>query len=409
MKKPSIRKVVLAYSGGLDTSVILHWLKEHRGCTVIAFCADIGQDGMTPRGRNSLRQKARRAGASRVYVEDLRGIFVRDYIYPMLRAGAVYEGGYLLGTAIARPLIARRQVEIARREKADAVAHGATGKGNDQVRFELTYQSLAADLQVIAPWREWELRSRRDLIRYARQWKIPVAASPEKPYSLDENLFHTSTEGGTLEDPWSEPPEAIYAQTRAPREAPDRPQELEITYRAGNPVGLNGRRLSPARLLARLNTLGAIHGIGRVDLVENRMVGIKSRGIYETPGGTILHQAHRSIESITLDREVMHLQELLAPIYARQVYNGYWFSPERQMLQAAFDEVQKEVTGTSRLRLFKGQCTVVGRRARHSRYLADLATFEEDDIYNQKDAEGFIRLNALRLKLKALGKKRSRS
>jgi argininosuccinate synthase len=324
----------------------------------------------------------------------------------MLRANAVYEGGYLLGTSIARPLIAKRQVEIAQKERADAVAHGATGKGNDQVRFELTYQALAPGLRIIAPWREWEFRSRTDLIEYAKRQDIPVTATKEKPYSVDQNLFHTSYEGGILEDPWAEPPEELYTQTVSPEKAPDKPLYLEIEYKAGDPVAMNGKQLSPVKLLERLNTLGAAHGIGRADLVENRYVGMKSRGVYETPGGTILHMAHRAIESITLDREVMHLRDSLIPRYAELVYYGYWFSPERRMLQAAIDEAQREVEGVCRLKLFKGQCGVAGRKSRRSLYIQDLATFEEDRAYHQQDAEGFIRLNALRLKLQALRKRR---
>ena len=403
-----IKKVVLAYSGGLDTSVALRWLKEKYSCEVVAFCADLGQSETASGGLESIKQKALRIGASKVYLEDLRETFIRDFIFPMLRANAVYEGGYLLGTSIARPLIAKRQVEIAQKERADAVAHGATGKGNDQVRFELTYQALAPQLEIIAPWREWEFRSRRDLIEYAKKQDIPITATKDKPYSVDQNLFHTSYEGGILEDPWVEPPEELYELTISPEKAPDKPIYLEVEYKGGNPVAINGKRFSPSRLLERLNTLGAAHGIGRVDLVENRYVGMKSRGVYEVPGGTILHAAHRAIESITLDREVMHLQDSLMPRYAELVYYGYWFSPERQILQTAIDEGQKEVSGVSRLKLFKGHCSVVGRRARRSLYIPDLATFEEDRLYRQKDAEGFIRLNALRLKVQALRNKKIR-
>jgi argininosuccinate synthase len=405
-KTQLVKKVVLAYSGGLDTSVALRWLKETYGCEVIAFCADLGQAEAASGGLEAIKKKALQVGASKVYVDDLKETFVSDFIFPMLRANAVYEGGYLLGTSIARPLIAKRQVEIAQKERADAVAHGATGKGNDQVRFELTYQALAPGLRIIAPWREWEFRSRTDLIEYAKRQDIPITVTKEKPYSVDQNLFHTSYEGGILEDPWAEPPEELYTQTVSPEKAPDKPFYLEIEYKAGDPVAMNGKRLSPARLLERLNALGAAHGIGRADLVENRYVGMKSRGVYETPGGTILHIAHRAIESITLDREVMHLRDSWIPRYAELVYYGYWFSPERQVLQAAMDEAQRDVEGVCRLKLFKGQCAVAGRKSKQSLYIPDLATFEEDRVYRQQDAEGFIRLNALRLKLQALRKKR---
>jgi argininosuccinate synthase len=392
-----IKKVVLAYSGGLDTSVILKWMRETLGYQVIAFCADLGQgDDM-----KAVRAKALSLGASKVYIEDLREVFVRDYIFPMLRANAVYEGSYLLGTSIARPLIARRQIEIAEREGTDAVAHGATGKGNDQVRFELTYLALNPSIKIVAPWREWSFRSRRDLIDYAKRHGIPVTATKQKPYSTDRNHFHVSYEGGILEDPWEEAPEEIFQMTVAPEKAPAKPAYIEIDYEQGNPVAVDGKRLSPASLLARLNTLGGAHGIGRVDLIENRYVGIKSRGVYETPGGTILHAAHRAVESLTLDREVLHLRDSLIPRYAEMVYYGYWEAPERTMLQAAVDEAQRDVTGTARLKLYKGTCSVVARRSPRSLYRLDLATFEEDDVYRQKDAEGFIRLNGLRLAIRA--------
>lgn len=408
-KKPGLlKKVVLAYSGGLDTSVALRWLQETYGCEVIAFCADLGQTEAASGGLQAIKQKALKIGAGKVYLEDLKETFARDFIFPMLRANAVYEGGYLLGTSIARPLIAQRQVEIARKERADAVAHGATGKGNDQVRFELTYQALAPELKIIAPWREWVFRSRQDLIEYAKHHDIPVTATKDKPYSVDQNLFHTSYEGGILEDPWSEPPEDIYTQTVSPEKAPDTPRYLEIDYQQGDPIAMDGKRLSPARLLDKLNRLGGIHGVGRMDLVENRYVGMKSRGVYETPGGTLLHTAHRAVESIALDREAMHLRDTLIPRYAELIYYGYWFSPERRMLQAAIDEAQKEVEGVCRLKLYKGQCTVVGRKAKRSLYIPELATFEEDQVYRQQDAEGFIRLNALRLKLQALRNKKNR-
>ncbi len=401
MGREKINKVVLAYSGGLDTSVILKWLRETYGCEVIAFCADLGQGEDLP----EVKRKALAVGASRVYVEDLRELFARDYIFPMLRASAVYEGTYLMGTSIARPLIARRQIEIAHEEQAEAVAHGATGKGNDQVRFELTYLSLDPEVKVIAPWREWTMRSRRELIEYASTHNIPVTATKAKPYSTDANLFHVSYEGGILEDPWEAPPEEIFQMTVSPERAPNAARLVEISYERGDPVAVDGEGLSPAKILERLNKLGGEHGVGRVDLVENRYVGMKSRGVYETPGGTILHAAHRGLESLTLDREVLHLRDSLMPKYAELVYYGYWFSPEREMLQKAFDEAQQNVTGTVRIKLYKGGCSVVGRRSEQSLYRLDLATFEEDESYRQHDAEGFIRLNALRLALRAKGRK----
>ena len=398
-----IKKVVLAYSGGLDTSVILKWLQETYRCEVIAFCADLGQ------GENlkAVKIKAQRLGVKRVYVEDLREVFVKHYVFPMLRANAVYEGSYLLGTSIARPLIARRQIEIAKKEGAEAVSHGATGKGNDQVRFELTYMALEPKIKIIAPWRDWNFRSRRELIEYAEQHAIPVTATKAKPYSMDLNLFHVSYEGGILEDPWNAPPDEIFQMTVSPERAPDKPQEIEIDYVGGDPVAIDGKKMSAATLLARLNKLGGAHGIGRVDLVENRYVGMKSRGVYETPGGTILHAAHRGIESLTMDREVLHLRDSLIPRYAELVYYGYWFSPERAVLQATMDEAQKDVSGTVRVKLYKGNCTVVGRKSKDSLYRLDIATFEEDEVYRQKDAEGFIRLNALRLAIRAQRRKAS--
>jgi argininosuccinate synthase len=388
-----IKKVVLAYSGGLDTSVAIHWLRATYRCEVIAFCADLGQG----EDLEAIRKKALATGASKVYTEDLREVFAKEYLFPMLRANAVYEGGYLLGTSIARPLIAKAQMEVARREKADAVAHGATGKGNDQVRFELTYLSIDPQIRIIAPWREWMLDSRQSLIDYARKYKIPVTATKAKPYSMDRNLFHISYEGGILEDPWAQPPEEMFLLTVSPQKAPDRPETIEIAYDGGNPVAIDGKKRSPAALIAWLNERGGHHGIGRVDLVENRYVGIKSRGVYETPGGTILQTAHRAIESITMDREVMHLRDSLIPRYAELVYNGYWFSPEREMLQLAMDAAQKNVSGTARLVLYKGNCTIAGRKSDRSLYDPELATFETDTVYNQRLAEGFIRLNALRL------------
>jgi argininosuccinate synthase len=399
---PTPKRVVLAYSGGLDTSVILRWLIETYGCEVIAFCADLGQgEELLP-----VRDKALKTGASRVVIEDLREEFVREFVFPMLRANAVYEGGYLLGTSIARPLIAKRQVEIAQKEGADALAHGATGKGNDQVRFELTYAALAPHLRVIAPWREWELNSRSALLDFARRHGIPVPATAERPYSTDRNLFHISYEGGILEDPWIEPPEKMFLITNSPESAPDVPVYVEIDYEAGNPIALDGTPLGPVDLLERLNRLGSEHGVGRVDLVENRYVGMKSRGVYETPGGTILHIAHRAIESLTLDREILHLRDSLIPRYAEMVYYGYWCAPEREALQKFMDEAQVDVTGTVRLKLYKGSVSVVGRKSHRSLYRPDFATFEADQVYRQQDAEGFINLNALRLRIRALRDRR---
>jgi argininosuccinate synthase len=391
------KKIVLAYSGGLDTSVILGWLIDTYGAEVIAFCADLGQgEELAP-----VEGKAKAGGASKVYIEDLREEFARDFVFPMLRANAVYEGSYLLGTSIARPLIAKRQVEIAVAEGADAVAHGATGKGNDQVRFELTYYALQPDIRVIAPWRLWDLNSRSKLIAFAERKKIPIPVTAEKPYSSDRNLLHISYEGGILEDPWREPYDDMFILTVSPEKAPDKPEYVEIDFESGDAVAVNGERLSPANLLGQLNTLGGRHGVGRVDLVENRYVGMKSRGVYETPGGTILHVAHRALESLTLDREVLHLRDSLIPRYAEMIYYGYWFAPERYMLQAAIDEAQRTVTGTIRLKLYKGNVMVAGRKSPHSLYRPDVATFEEDSVYQQGDAEGFIRLNALRLKIRS--------
>jgi len=402
MNRKTVKKVVLAYSGGLDTSVILKWLKETYGCQVVAFCADLGQG----EDLKAVKAKALAVGASKVYVEDLREVFVTDHIFPMLRGNAVYEGTYLLGTSIARPLIAKRQIELAQKEGADAVSHGATGKGNDQVRFEVTYLALDPRVRIIAPWREWTFRSRRELIEYASAHGIPVTATKAKPYSTDPNLFHVSYEGGILEDPWEEPPEDIFQTTVSPEKAPNKPRLVELDYERGDPVAVDGKKMRPAALLAHLNRLGGAHGVGRVDLVENRYVGMKSRGVYETPGGTILHAAHRGLESITMDREVLHLRDSLIPRYAELIYDGYWYAPERVMLQKALDEAQQDVSGTVRVKLYKGSCTVVGRRSDRSLYRLDLATFEEDDAYRQKDAEGFIRLNALRLAIRAQRKKR---
>ena len=392
------RKVVLAYSGGLDTSVILRWLIETYKCEVVAYCADLGQgEELIP-----VREKALRTGASTVYIKDLREEFVRDFIFPMLRASAVYEGIYLMGTSIARPLIAKAQVEVARAAGADAVSHGATGKGNDQVRFELTYAALAPELTVIAPWREWDLNSRTALMEFARRHDIPVPVTTERPYSTDRNLFHISFEGGILEDPWAEPPPKMFLLSNSPEAAPDVPIYVEIDFERGNPVAVDGDGLEPVALLERVNRLGGEHGIGRVDLVENRYVGMKSRGVYETPGGTILHAAHRALESITLDREALHLRDSLVPRYAEMIYYGFWFSPERTALQRLMDDIQEDVTGTVRLKLYKGNVMVAGRKSPRSLYRTDYVTFEADRVYRQKDAEGFINLNALRLKIRAL-------
>ncbi|MBI4515905.1 MAG: argininosuccinate synthase [Deltaproteobacteria bacterium] len=396
--EPPPQKIVLAYSGGLDTSVILGWLIETYGAEVIAFCADLGQgEELTP-----VQAKAKAGGASAVYIEDLREEFVRDFVFPMLRANAVYEGSYLLGTSIARPLIAKRQIEIATATGADAVAHGATGKGNDQVRFELTYYALRPDIRVIAPWRIWDLNSRSKLIAFAEHRGIAIPVTKEKPYSTDRNLLHISYEGGILEDPWREPYEDMFVLTVSPEKAPGTPEYIEIDFEKGNPVAVNEERLSPAALLARVNEIGGRHGIGRVDLVENRYVGMKSRGVYETPGGTILHVAHRALESITLDREVLHLRDSLISRYAEMVYYGYWFAPEREMLQTMIDEAQRPVTGRVRLKLYKGNVIVAGRRSPRSLYDPEIATFEADTVYRQADAESFIRLNALRLRIRAL-------
>ncbi|MBI4687049.1 MAG: argininosuccinate synthase [Nitrospirae bacterium] len=391
-----VNKVVLAYSGGLDTSVVIKWLKETYNCEVIAFYADIGQE----EDIKAIRQKALRTGASKFYSMDLKEEFVRDYVFPMLRANAVYEGTYLLGTSIARPLIAKKQIDVAKKEGADAVSHGATGKGNDQVRFELTYYALNPDIKVIAPWREWSFNSRQSLIDYAKKHGIPVTATKKKPYSTDRNLFHISYEGGILEDPWAEPPADMFTLSTSPEKAPSKPVYLEIGFKDGNPISLNGKALSPSRLLAALDKIAGGNGIGRIDIVENRFVGIKSRGVYETPGGTVLHAAHRAIESITMDREVMHLRDSLISKYAELIYYGYWFSPERETLQELIDKSQNGVSGTVRVKLFKGNCIVAGRKSPCSLYNPELATFEAERVYNQKDAEGFIKLNALRLKMR---------
>lgn len=401
IKKGDVNKIVLAYSGGLDTSVILKWLQETYECPVVAYAADIGQD----EDWDAVRSKAMDTGACEVFIQDLREEFIRDYVFPMFRANAIYEGVYLLGTSIARPLIAKEQIEIARKTGADAVSHGATGKGNDQVRFELTFMALEPDIKIIAPWRFWDLNSRNRLIDFAKAHNIPVPVTKSKPYSMDANMLHISYEGGILEDPWAEPPEDMFVWTRSPEAAPDTPSYIEIEFKMGDPVAINGERLSPAALFSKLNELGAENGIGRVDLVENRFVGMKSRGVYETPGGTILRTAHMALESITLDREVMHLRDSLIPRYAELIYYGFWFAPEREMLQKMIDESQAGVNGTVRLKLYKGNCQVVGRKAEKSLYMPDFATFEEDEVYSQADAEGFIRLQGLRLRIRSMVEK----
>jgi len=397
------KKVVLAYSGGLDTSIILRWLQTEKNCEVVTFTADIGQgEELEP-----ARKKAELLGIKQIFIEDLREEFVRDYVFPMFRANAMYEGVYLLGTSIARPLIAKRQVEIAVETGADAIAHGATGKGNDQVRFELSAYALKPDIKVIAPWREWDLNSRTKLIEYAEQHQIPIPKDKrgEAPYSMDANLLHISYEGKALEDPWVEPDEDIFRLTVSPEAAPDKPEYVEIEFAKGDAVAVNGEKLSPASLLAKLNEIAGRNGVGRLDLVENRYVGMKSRGVYETPGGTLLSVAHRAMESITLDREAAHLKDELMPRYAKLVYTGYWFAPEREMLQAAIDKTQERVNGVVRLKLFKGHAWVVGRKSPNSLYRLDYVTFEEDSVYNQYDAEGFIKLNALRLRLGKMAEK----
>jgi len=393
-----INKIVLAYSGGLDTSVILHWLKETYQCPVVAYAADVGQEEEL----EGIREKALSTGAEDVIIEDLKEEFVRDFVWPALRANAIYESAYLLGTSLARPIIAQGQVGAAKKVGADAVSHGATGKGNDQVRFELTYMALDPSLKIIAPWKIWDFRGREDLIAYAKKHGIPVPVTKEKPYSSDRNLLHISFEAGILEDTWMEPPEDMFVLSVSPEKAPDKPTYVEIEFERGNPVAVDGQRMSPAQLLAHMNKLGGENGIGRVDLVENRYVGMKSRGVYETPGGTILRTAHLAMESITMDREVMHIRDSLIPRYAEMIYYGYWFSPEREMMQALIDESQKNVSGVVRLKLYKGNCMVVGRKSDVSLYDPNFATFEGDEVYNQKDAEGFIRLSGLRLKIARL-------
>ena len=390
------KKIIVAYSGGLDTSVIIAWLKEQTGAEVVAFTADVGQ----AEELESLDEKAKKTGASKLIIEDLKEEFARDFVFPALRASAVYEGSYLLGTSLARPLIAKYLIHHAREEGADAICHGATGKGNDQVRFELTAYALHPEIQVVAPWRVWDMKGRSDLIEYCQARNIPVTASKEKPYSMDRNLFHLSFEGGILEDPWREPDEDMFILTVSPEEAPDEPQYVEIDFEEGNPVAIDGERLSPARLVERANTIAGQHGVGRVDIVENRFVGMKSRGVYETPGGTLLHLAHRGVEQLTLDREVLHLRDSLIPKYAQLVYNGFWFAPEREAIQSMIDASQRAVTGTARLKLYKGSASLVARKAPRSLYSPAHASFEADRVYSQADAEGFIKLNALRLRLR---------
>jgi len=398
-RKGTIKKAVLAYSGGLDTSIILKWLVEEYDCEVVAYSADLGQGEEL----DFIPEKAKQTGASSCHILDLKEEFARDFVFPMFRANAIYEGRYFLGTSIARPLIAKAQMEIAAKEGADAVSHGATGKGNDQVRFEIAYYHFDPAIKVIAPWREWDMKSRTALENYAKQHGIPVPTSKKFPWSSDRNLLHISFEGDILENPWAEAPEEMYVLTVRPEDAPDQPEYVEVEFEKGNAVAVNGERLSPAKLLAKLNELGGKHGIGRVDLMENRFVGMKSRGVYETPGGTILEEAHRAVESITMDREVMHLRDSLVPRYAEMIYNGFWFAPERQVLQALIDESQQTVNGMARIKLYKGHCRTVGRDSvSDSLFNVDFATFEADDVYNQADAEGFIKLNALRLRIAAI-------
>jgi argininosuccinate synthase len=390
-----IRKVVLAYSGGLDTSVALRWIADTYDCEVIAFCSDVGQG----EDLQAARQKALEVGASKAFVYDQREEFVRDFVFPAIRAGAIYEGEYLLGTSLARPCITRGLMEVAANEGADAIAHGATGKGNDQVRFELVAYHFNPGVQIIAPWREWDYKGRAELIGYLKEHNIPVEATLEKPYSIDRNLLHTSYEGGVLEDPWNEPDPAMFQLTRNPEQTPDQARYVEIEFESGNPVAVDGKRLGPVELLTSLNEIAGQHGVGRVDLVENRFVGMKSRGVYETPGGTLLHKAHRAVESLTVDREALRLRDDLIPRYAALVYNGFWYAPEREALQTMIDSLQQRVNGTARLKLYKGSLQVVGRKSPDSLYRTDVVTFEADNVYDQRDAAGFIRLNALRLRI----------
>ncbi|MFA6169825.1 MAG: argininosuccinate synthase [Candidatus Margulisiibacteriota bacterium] len=397
----SAKKVVLAYSGGLDTSIMIKWLKDNYGCEVIAYAANVGQ----AEELDGLKEKAIKTGAAKIYIEDLREVFAKEFIFPMLKAGAIYENQYLLGTSIARPIIAKRQIEIALKEKADAVAHGATGKGNDQVRFELTFMALAPQIKVIAPWREWELKGREEEIEYAKKHHIPIPVSKKKPYSSDRNLWHISYEGGVLEDPWFEPKEEMFLLSVSPQKAPNKPEYVEVDFVKGEPTAVNGRKLAPVPLIEELNKIGGRNGVGRVDIVENRLVGIKSRGVYETPGGTILYAAHQALEGLTLDRDVLHYKLQAAQRYAELVYNGQWFTPLKEALDAFVNATQRNVTGRIRLKLYKGNCLVVGRKSERSLYRPDLATFEKEDFYNQKDAEGFINLFGLPIKVAALIKK----
>lgn len=399
MAKQEVKKIVLAYSGGLDTSIILKWLKNEYGCEVVAFSADLGQGDEL----DQIREKALATGADKVYIDDLKEEFVRDFVFPMFRANALYEGHYLLGTSIARPLIAKRQMEIAKIEGADAVSHGATGKGNDQVRFELAYYHYDPTITVIAPWRDWKLNSRQALVNYAKRNDIPIPVTKKRPWSSDRNILHISFEGGILEDTWAEPPENMFVLTKPPEKAPNKPQYIEIEFRNGDAVAVDGVAMSPAQLLAHLNQIGGEHGIGRVDLLENRSVGMKSRGVYETPGGTILREAHLAVEQITMDREVKRIRDSLIPEYSKLVYAGYWFSPERDLLQTLIDDSQKCVNGVARVKLYKGHCRTVGRKSEtDSLFNLDFATFEKDQVFNQADATGFIKINSLRLRIRAL-------
>jgi argininosuccinate synthase len=397
MERIQAKKIIVAYSGGLDTSVIIKWLRENSDAEVAAFTADIGQgEELAP-----LDDKAKKTGASKLIIDDLREEFVRDFVFPALRANAIYEGVYLMGTSLARPLIGKYLVKHAKAEGADAICHGATGKGNDQVRFELTAYALMPDVKVVAPWRMWDLKGRADLIAYCEKHNIPVTATKEKPYSTDRNLFHISFEGGILEDPWREPTDDMFVMSVSPEKAPDKAEYVEIDFLKGNPVAVNGQKLGPTALLTKLNELGGKHGVGRVDVVENRFVGMKSRGVYETPGGTILHVAHRGVEQLTMDREVMHLRDSLIPRYAALVYNGFWYAPERETMQTMIDQTQEHVTGTAKIKLYKGHASLAGRRAEKSLFSTAHASFEAESVYNQADAEGFIKLNALRLRLRA--------